>query len=118
MEKLIIALRNNWKDGFYIKFKANEKAIRIIKKISEDLGSDYFVDNQIIPKILNYDKWRDQWIPIFINETRIDIVIGNRFVHMIVTKCRDFEIINKILDKYCEWAQPRYKKGFNHLSTE
>ena len=60
MEKLIIAGRTNWEKGFYIKFKAEEKSMKIIKKIVEDLGSEYFVDNQIIPKIFSeYEKWKD-----------------------------------------------------------
>ena len=39
--------------------------MKIIKKIIEELGSDYFVDNQTIPKTFSkYEKWKDKWIPI------------------------------------------------------
>ena len=119
MEKLIIASRNNWKDGFYIKFNAGEKSMSIIKKIVQELGSDYFIDNQVIPRSMKFERWKDQWIPVFspkFKDLDIDIICGDRFIHMFVRKIKDFEIVNKILDKYCEWAQPRYKKGFGPRS--
>ncbi len=118
MEKLIIAGRNNWDNGFYIKFKAQENSMRAIKKIAEEIeGQDnFFIDNQIIPRTLKFEKWKDQWIPVSspkFKDLEIDIICGDKFIHMFVRKIKDFEIINKILDKYCEWAQPKYKKGFD-----
>jgi len=71
MERLIISGRTNWKKGFYIKFKAEEKSMRIIKKIIEEMGSDYFVDNQAIPKTFSkYEKWKDQWIPVYSSKNK------------------------------------------------
>jgi len=33
-----MAGRTSWEGGFYIKFKAEEKSMRIIKKIVEEMG--------------------------------------------------------------------------------
>jgi len=108
-EKLIIAGRTNWARRFYIKFKASEKSMLTIKKISQDLGSDYFVDNQVIPGTFGkYEKWKDTWIPIFDRKGKIevDVICGEEYIHMIIQKAPSFEFINKILDKYCIWAEP------------
>ncbi len=116
MDKLIIAGRTNWKGGFYIRFKAEEKSMKIIKKIVEEIGSDYFVDNQVIPKTFsNYSKWKDKRIPVYSQKRRnldIDIICGDKIIHMIAHKCPNFEFISNILDKYCDWAQIKHKKGF------
>lgn len=115
MNKLTIAGRANWENGFYVKFKAEEKSMKIIKKIVEDFGSEYFVDNQVIPRTFsNYAKWKDQWIPVYTQnkDLDIDIICGDKIIHMIVHKCPSFEFVNDILDKYCDWAQIKYKKGF------
>jgi len=116
MERLIIAGRTNWKKGFYIKFKAKEKSMKVIKKIVGEMGSDYFVDNQAIPKTFSkYERWKDQWIPVYSSkhkELDIDIICGDKIIHMIIHKYPSLEFINKILDKYCDWVQPKYKKGF------
>jgi len=42
MAKLIIFGRTAVR---YIKFKAKPKSMKVIKKIIEELGSEYFVDN-------------------------------------------------------------------------
>lgn len=116
MGKLIIAGRTNWKNGFYIKFKAEEKSMKTIKKIIQELGSEYFVDNHVIPKTLSkYEKWKDQWIPVHnrkINNLDIDIICGDKIIHMIVHKYHNLESVNKIINKHCQWAKIRYKKGF------
>jgi hypothetical protein len=112
MEKLIIAGRTNGESSFYIKFKVQEKSMSIIKKIVQDLGSEYFVDNQVLPRSMKFEKWKDQWIPIHEKGIDIDIICGDKMIHMLVDNCPNFDIINNILDKYCEWAQPKYKKGF------
>lgn len=39
-EKLIILGRTNWKGNFYIKFRAEEKSMIIVKKIIEEIDSD------------------------------------------------------------------------------
>jgi len=31
---------------------------------------------------------------------------------MVAHKYPNLEFINKILDKHCDWAQPKYKKGY------
>lgn len=109
--KLIIDGRTNWAKGFYIKFEAKEKSMKMIKKIVEELGSEYFVDNQTVPKTFSkYEKWKDKWIPVYSPKSKnldIDIICGDKIIHMIVHKCPSFEFINKILDKYCEWAEPK-----------
>ena len=119
--KLIIAGRTNWERGFYVKFEAEEKSMKIIKKIVEELGSEYFVDNQTIPRTFGkYEKWKDKWIPVYSSENKnldIDIICGDKIIHMIVQKCPSFEFINKVLDKYSVFAQPKYKKGFSHPIT-
>ena len=105
MRKLIISGRTNWEKGFYIKFKAEEKSMKVIKKILENLGSDYFVDNQIIPKTFSkYDKWKDHWIPINIKNLKGNIICGDKFIHMIIHKSSHLEFINNILGKYCSWV--------------
>lgn len=117
MERLTILGRTNWKKGFYVKFKAEEKSMKIIKKIVKDFGSEYFVDNQVIPRTFsNYSKWKDQWIPVHIKnkDLDIDIICGDKIIHMVINKCLSFEFVNNILDKYCDWAQIKYKKGFGH----
>jgi hypothetical protein len=121
-KKLITAGRTNWKNGFYIKFKAKEKSMKLIKKIVEELGSDYFVDNQVIPKTFsNYNKWKDQWIPVYGKRLDIDIICGDKIIHMIVNKYPNLKLINEIFNKYCKWAEIKtykrmpnkkyYKKG-------
>lgn len=115
-KKLIINGRTNWEGGFYVKFQAEEKSMKIIKKIVGGLDSEYFVDNQIIPRTFGrYEKWKDKWIPIYSSKNKIDIdiICGDKVIHMIVHKCPNFEFINKVLDKYSVFAQPKYKKGFS-----
>ncbi|MBI4146807.1 hypothetical protein HY489_05720 [Candidatus Woesearchaeota archaeon] len=117
MDKLTIVGRTNWEGGFYVKLKSEEKVMKIIKKIVEDLDSDYFVDNQVIPKAFsNYSKWKDQWIPIVQKNLRIDIICGDKMIHLIVHRYPSIEFVNTILDKYCNWAQVRYKKGLGQAS--
>jgi hypothetical protein len=114
INKLIIAGRTNWEKGFYIKFEAEEKSMKIIKKIVEGFKSEYFIDNQTIPKTFSkYEKWKDQWIPINEKEIDINIICGDKFIHLIVHKCPDYESVNLIIDKYSVFAQPEYKKGFS-----
>ncbi len=121
MEKLVIIGRTNWGRGFYIKFEAEEKSMKAIKKIVDGLGSEFFIDNQTIPRTLsNYEKWKDKWIPIYNSKNKnldIDIICGDKVIHMIVHKCPSYEFVNKILDKYCEWTEPEYKKGFGPLGA-
>ncbi|MBU2503919.1 MAG: hypothetical protein KJ879_02605 [Nanoarchaeota archaeon] len=112
MKKLTIVGKTNSENKFYIKARAEEKSIEVIKKIIKELGSEYFVDNQIIPKTNNYQSWKDRWIPFNTNKIEADIICGNKFIHIIFYKFPNFEFVNKVLDKYCVWAQPRYKKGF------
>ena len=114
MEKLTVAGRTNWKAGFYIKFKAEEKSMKIIKKIVEGLGSDYFADNQAIPRTFSkYEKWKDMWIPVYsenIKNSDINIICGDKIIHMVVSNLPDPDFVNKILNKYCDWAPVSYKK--------
>jgi len=113
MEKLTIAGRTNQKKKIYIKFKAENKSMKIINKILQDFDSDYFIDNHVIPRTLSdYSKWKDEWIPVYNKNLEIDIICGDKIIHMIIYKCPSFEFVNKILDKYCDWVQPKYKKGF------
>ena len=121
MEKLTITGRTNWGGGFYVKFKAEEKSMKIIKKLVEEFGSEYFVDNQVIPRTFsNYAKWKDQWIPIHTQNKDLDIniICGDKIIHMTVHKCPSFEFINNVLDKSCDWAQPKYKKGFSPSASK
>ena len=115
--KIIIEGRTNWEGGFYVKFEAEEKSMKIIKKIVEELGSEYFVDNQTIPKTFsNYGKWKDKWIPVYNSKNKdldIDIICGDKIIHMICHKCPSFAFINKVLDKYSIFVQSKYKKGFS-----
>lgn len=114
MDKIIIAGRTNWENKIYIKFKAKEKAMKVIKKIVEEIGDEFFVDNQTIPRSLsNYEKWKDQWIPVVTKDFEIDIICGDKFIHMIFYKFPSFESVNNILDKYCDWAKIKYKKRFS-----
>ena len=116
-EKLIIEGRTNWKDGFYIKFEAEEKSMKIIKKIAEELGSGYFADNQVIP--ITFSKY-EKWAPIYNSKSKnldIDIICDDKIIHMIVHKCPSFEFVNKILNKHCDWAQIKYKRGFGPIHS-
>jgi len=115
-KKLIITGRTNWEGGFYVKFEAEEESMKIIKKIVGEFGSEYFVDNQTIPRTFGkYEKWKDQWIPVYTQNKNldIDIICGDKVIHMIVHKCPSLEFINKVLDKYSVFAQLKYKKGFS-----
>lgn len=118
MIKLTIEGRTNWENKFYIKFKAEDKSMMVVKKIIEEIGDDYFIDNQAIPKTFSkYEKWKDKWIPIVTKEIGIDIICGDKMIHMIFFKFPNFEFVNNILDKYCNWVQPEYKKGFGPVHT-
>ncbi len=115
MDRLKIIGRTNWGSGFYIKFKAEKKSMETIKKIVEELGSDYFIDNDVIPKFSKYEKWKDRWMPIHnekIKNLDIDIICGDKIIHMIIHKYQKLDLINNILSKHCKWAQVKYKKGF------
>lgn len=113
MDKLIIAGRTNWENKFYIKFKATDTSMKVIKKFVKEIGDEFFVDDQTSPKSLSkYEKWKDQWIPIVTKDLGIDIICGDKMIHMIFYKFPNFEFVNNILDKYCDWAQIKYKKGF------
>ncbi len=119
MEKLTIAGRTNWEKRIYIKFKATDSSINVIKKFVEEIGDEFFLDNQTIVKSLsNYEKWKDQWIPVVTNDFGIDIICGNKIIHMIFYKFPSFEFVNNILDKYCNWSQPKYKQGFGPVQSE
>ena len=111
----MIARRANWKKGFYIKFKAEKKSMLIIKKIVEELGSEFFVDMVGMPRrpYNNYDKWKDFWLPFQNKKFDMDIICGDRYIHMLVNRCSSYKSINKVLDKYSEFARIRYKKGFS-----
>lgn len=107
MKKLIIAGRTNFGEkGFYIKFKAEKDSMKVIKKIIEDLGSEYFYDIDVNPRnFSNYEKWKDEWIPI--NDSKkvsADIICGDKMIHIFVHNCPNFKFINTIFDKYCKWA--------------
>lgn len=116
MEKLIIAGRTNWENKVYVKIEAQKDSMKVIKKILNEMGDEFFVDNQTIPKSLsNYEKWKDQWISVVTKEFEIDIICGDKFIHIIIYKFPNFDAINKIFDKYCDWAQIKYKKGFGPL---
>lgn len=118
MHKLKIAGRTNWENRFYIKIHAEEKSIKIIKKIVDEIGDHYFLDNQTIPKSLSkYEKWKDRWIPVITKDIGVDIICGDRLIHMLFYKFPNFKFVNNILDKYCEWSQPKYRKGLNPLHT-
>ncbi len=113
MDKIIIAGRKNWENKLYIKFKAAGKSMGVVKKFVEEIGDEFFVDNQTIPKSLSsYVGWKDQWIPVVTKDFEIDIICGDEFIHMIFYRFPSFESLNNILNKYCDWAQIKYKKGF------
>ena len=111
MEKLIITGVTNWKDRFYVKFKADDKSMAIIRKMMEELGSESFIED--IPGEVPgyyYDSWKDKLIPIFdtkIKSLLIDIVCDDKFIHMFVNKKPGFKPLNALFDKYCEWAKPK-----------
>lgn len=104
VDKLTISARSRDR---YIKFIAEPKSMLILKKIVKELGSDYFIDNQIIPRTFSdYNKWKDEWIPIRIPEKNLffDIICGDKYIHLVIKSYKDLEILNLILNKYCEWV--------------
>ena len=111
MDKLIICGRTNWEDKFYIKVKAAENSMEVLKKFIGEIGDDFFIDNQSIQNALSkYNDWKDNWIPVVTKDIGIDIICGDKYIHMIFYKFPDFQFIDKILLKYFDWAQPKYKK--------
>lgn len=109
MKKLIIAGRTNWIDGFYTKFKAKKDSMKIIKKIAEAMSSNYFANNEITLSVSNYSKWKDKWIHLVFKKVKIDIICGDKYIHMFITNCSSYKIINSILDKYCEWVKVKQR---------
>jgi len=103
MKKLIIKTRTNWEKKFYLKVKATDDSIKIIKKIFKDFGDDYFIDMQGQIKGLTYEKWKDQWIPLITKKVSADIICGCKFIHFIFYNLKNFDYVNKIIDKYMEW---------------
>lgn len=103
----MVAGRTNWENKFYIKLKATNNSMKVIKKFVGEIGDDFFTDNQTLPKSFSeYKKWKDQWIPVVTNEIGIDIICGDKIIHMIFYKFPSFEFVNNLLDKYCDWAHP------------
>lgn len=112
MNVLTILGRSNWTGGFYLKFKAEEKSIKIIKKLAEKLGSEYFVDNQTIPRTFSkYEKWKDKWIPISGKGFSVDIICGDKVIHVLVNSKTKLDFVTKVLNEYSKWAEIKYKKG-------
>lgn len=102
--------RTNWEKKFYVKLKADSDSIKLIKKIVEDMGDDFFVGNHTIRRSLSdYQVWKDQWIPVITKRFGLDIVCGHKAIHMIVYRFPSFASVNAILDRYCDWAHPNTK---------
>lgn len=112
MALLTILGRTNWEGGFYLKFKAEENSLLILKKIAEELGSEYFVDDQLLPKTFKYIEWKDKWIPISGKGFSIDIICGDKIIHLLVSSKNKLNFLTEILNKYSKWSAVKYKKGF------
>jgi hypothetical protein len=111
MNKLIIARRTNWESKFYVKIKATKNCMKLIRKIIDELGEDFFVDNPTLPRRLsNYERWKDIWIPVATKKFGAEVICGNKMIHFIFYKFPNFESVNVILDKYCTWAEVKCKK--------
>ena len=48
----------------------------------------------------------------------IIIICGKNYVHLLFNKVPSFNAVNKIIDKYCEWAKIKYKKKINKTRSE
>lgn len=107
MKKLTILRRTNWEKKFYIALRADTNIMNVIKEMAKEMGDDdYFIDNQANPNsLLNYEKWKDNWIPLVTNNLGVDIVCGDKIVHLIFYRFPSFKHVNNILDKYCSWEQ-------------
>lgn len=104
MKKLTISKRTNWENKFYIQIKAEKGSMKIVKKLVEEIGDNYF-EEITFRRFSNYDKWKDQYHPIITKDFGIDIVCGDKIIHMIFYKFPSLEKVNKILNKYCDWAK-------------
>src|SRR5690606_30098171 len=101
MEKLIIAGRINWETKFYMKVKATESALKILREIAIELGGDFFRNNQPIPRSLSpYRRWKDKWIPVSTKKIELEIICGDEYIHLIFSRFPNFGFINKVLNKY------------------
>ena len=108
MNKLVIAGRTNGKNGFYLRLKAQKNAIKVICDIGIEFDPDFLVDDPSIPRALSdYSKWKDVWLPIVDRKRKmqIDIVCGDKIIHLFFRNCKKYEDVNTILDKYTEWAK-------------
>ena len=111
--KLKIAARRNWKDRFYIKFKASKRAMIIVNKLLFDFDRDFILEEEVCARPLdNYDDWKDDMINFGMDNTKveIDLLCGDKYIHMFVHKCPNYELVNKILDRYAEWVSSKYKE--------
>lgn len=112
MEKLKIVGRTNWSKGFYIKFKATTNSMEIIKKMVEEADSEYFYqDYEEIKNPFKYNRWKDRWIQICEKKLKVDIICGDKVIHLISNNCKNYKFINGLLNKYCVWIEPKKVKS-------
>ena len=108
MKKLVIVRKKEWKDGFYAMLKAEKNSVKIIKSMFENFGSQYFVEEK--RNLSDYSQWKDLWIPYSDKDEKIDLdlVFGDKYIHLIVRKYKDKVFIEKIMKKYCKKAKRTY----------
>ena len=110
MEKLIIISRINEEKKVYIKIKAVYDSVKLIDKLLKEIDSEFIIDefNQSA-SLLNYEEWKDQWIPCVSKDIGVDVIFGDRAVHLIFWKFKNLNSLNKILDKYIKWTKEKAK---------
>ncbi|MEA3329965.1 MAG: hypothetical protein U9Q06_04450 [Nanoarchaeota archaeon] len=107
MEKLIISRRINWKNKVYLTVKFRKNSLELISKIVEDFGGDYFDDMYGMEKLSDYKKWKDELISVVTKKVELDVICGDKFIHLIFWKFPNYDFLNKVLDKYCKFAKPK-----------
>jgi hypothetical protein len=103
-KNLIIASRRNSEDGFYLKFKASDDAIITLNILIHELG-DTFLDMEIPERKFEFSKWKDDCIRVKFKGSIIELVFGNKYIHMFVRGNKNHEEINKIIKRYSEWIK-------------
>ncbi len=111
MKKLIIVARSNDKDKVYVKLKASKNSILQLYEMFKEVD-EFFLDyeEEEGKKLTNYNKWKDEQLSLESKDFEVDIICGDKYIHIFFRKFKNYKVINKLLDNNCEWIKVKLSK--------